>query len=308
MINKFNPNTIKQLKYYVYVLTYKENNKEVVFYVGKGKANRVFSHFNYLSKMDVNQILNNKEIVLTDKQKTIINSNQIYSYIINGELTENEALSAESQLISLLKRFDSFELTNIVNGHKPFGIYDTRYVDGKYSKQIDLFDFSKKNKVNILAFKVNDYYYYESINKDSRCVLEGMWKLNIDRANKADIVIGVHNSIIFGVYKMVKGSAIKINNKFKDQRELDDFAEFSKYRGKRITGEDYEWLVKNKRALIKLDILIPPISNNFIFNSKIDESSKEYKIAKKIIGKRIDIKDQKFNSQNPVKYFYWINK
>lgn len=71
-MNKFNQATVEKLKYYVYALTYlDDNNKEIVFYIGKGKANRIFSHFKEAQwALDQTKLLSDKEVSLTQKQKT----------------------------------------------------------------------------------------------------------------------------------------------------------------------------------------------------------------------------------------------
>ena len=42
-LSKFNSDVIQSLKYYVYLLS--DPQTEEIFYVGKGKGNRVFQHF-----------------------------------------------------------------------------------------------------------------------------------------------------------------------------------------------------------------------------------------------------------------------
>ena len=49
-MKKFSPDIIKKLKWYVYLLS--DPNSEEIFYVGKGKGNRVFDHFNNLNGKD----------------------------------------------------------------------------------------------------------------------------------------------------------------------------------------------------------------------------------------------------------------
>ena len=42
MINKFSPNTIEKIGYYVYIFSDPDTHQP--FYVGQGQGNRVFSH------------------------------------------------------------------------------------------------------------------------------------------------------------------------------------------------------------------------------------------------------------------------
>ena len=64
---------LKKLKWYVYLLS--DPNTNEVFYVGKGKGNRVFDHFKNLKKNDpksqkIKEILN--EIGCTRKIKASV--------------------------------------------------------------------------------------------------------------------------------------------------------------------------------------------------------------------------------------------
>jgi len=99
--------TIEKLGYYVYVLIDPRDKK--VFYVGKGKGNRVNQHL--LGALDENS----QE---TDKIKRIREIQgqglQVGLDIIRHELTEKESFEVESALIDLLSLEN---LTNIQNGH-----------------------------------------------------------------------------------------------------------------------------------------------------------------------------------------------
>jgi len=58
MITKFTQNQIEFLKYYVYI--YKDPSSDEIFYVGKGKGNRVFNHLS--DKVDSEKVSRINEI------------------------------------------------------------------------------------------------------------------------------------------------------------------------------------------------------------------------------------------------------
>lgn len=99
--------TIEKLGYYVYVLIDPRDNK--IFYVGKGKGNRVNQHL--LGALDENSQETEKIKRIRDIQGQGL---QVGLDIIRHELTEKEAFEVESALIDLLGLEN---LTNIQNGH-----------------------------------------------------------------------------------------------------------------------------------------------------------------------------------------------
>lgn len=125
-MSKLKNDVQKQLKYYVYVLVNPDDNK--IFYVGKGKHDRIFQH-----TKEVERIKELDTDSLSEKQKKIYDiihkEKQPLMYIIRYNLDEHEAFLIESVLIELLndKRFNLPQhkndevvaelLTNIQGGH-----------------------------------------------------------------------------------------------------------------------------------------------------------------------------------------------
>ncbi len=108
MTNLFlSQSTIEKLGYYVYVLIDPRDKK--VFYVGKGKGNRVNQHL--LGALDGNSQETEKIKRIREIQGQGL---QVGLDIIRHELTEKESFEVESSLIDLLSLEN---LTNIQNGH-----------------------------------------------------------------------------------------------------------------------------------------------------------------------------------------------
>lgn len=116
-ITEFTQDVIDFLGDYVYCLTvkYPGEERERVFYIGKGKGNRVFEH-----EKNNDTDFTKKGFFITDIKEQ---KGKIKKYIIQccmkrtGEISESEiALLTESALINFAKLQD-VELTNTADGH-----------------------------------------------------------------------------------------------------------------------------------------------------------------------------------------------
>ncbi|MGM0597692.1 MAG: LEM-3-like GIY-YIG domain-containing protein [Myxococcota bacterium] len=97
---RFTPAEIKNLKFYVYELIDPKTNK--VFYVGKGRANRVYTHLKKAINGDPSDKGFKIREILKTGQKPKLN-------IVKQGLTEEEAYSFERKLI------DEYGLENLTN-------------------------------------------------------------------------------------------------------------------------------------------------------------------------------------------------
>lgn len=300
-MKKFNNKVIKELKYYVYALTYKDEDEDIIFYIGKGKGNRVFEHFKQADKLklDANSLKN-----LTNKIEFIKNK-RTNAFIINAGLTEKDAFLIESTLISTMKMFKKQTLTNIVSGHHSFTPCNVNIIPQRYSTPINLEEFCLKNKVKILTLKSTEESYYSALDKDFRSVLEGMWKLNKDKMEEVDYVLGVLKGTIYAVYKYIKGSYKKINVSW-TQDDLDHWntthisigrPEHYYYENDNNVSE----LEKQGRGVMKLSPVSIPESQKVSIGFGISEN--EIKIGNQLINKTIA--DKKFEKLQRGSRFYF---
>ncbi|HKL40533.1 MAG TPA: hypothetical protein VJ894_07635, partial [Cryomorphaceae bacterium] len=104
--SKFSASVIESLGYYVYLLV--DSREGEIFYVGKGKANRVFSHVN-------DALYSEYESDKLDQIREIHDEGQkVVPLILRHGLTEEEAILVESVVLDL-PMMDS--LKNKAAGH-----------------------------------------------------------------------------------------------------------------------------------------------------------------------------------------------
>ena len=88
-------------QFYVYALVAPGREKGETFYIGKGKGRRRFAHFQHHSLAIINY-----------KNRVLQKYTNCYSIILENNLSEEEALELEKELIALLRP----QLTNITEG------------------------------------------------------------------------------------------------------------------------------------------------------------------------------------------------
>ncbi|GAA5495001.1 hypothetical protein Rhal01_01170 [Rubritalea halochordaticola] len=176
----FSPEIINKLGYYVYRLIDPRNGE--TFYVGKGKGNRVFAHI----KGDIEEdSLNEKmsrirEIELADFR--------VAHVIHRHGMSESTALEVEGALI------DAYPgLTNVMGGHgnSNYGAMHAKEIIQRY--EAETVEFSHK----VLMINVNRTATEGSLYEATRFA----WRLNSNKASKADYIVAVQQGLIKGVFE-----------------------------------------------------------------------------------------------------------
>lgn len=224
-MDKFSEKSLIALgNFYVYGLIDPRNNQ--LFYIGKGKDNRVFEH----EKESINSIDSDKL-----KLKTILEIKnaglEVKKIIINSNLTEQEAFVAEASLINAFNYISDTRLTNIVSGHHSSEALSVEEFE-KINGAIPLQENDIKHK--ILVIKINQLYQKEMDEHSIYEVVRGIWRASIEKAKTVDYVFGVYNSLIIAVYKPTKWFICK---NAKDKLPRQDIVLDSKLE-KRIFFED----------------------------------------------------------------------
>lgn len=209
-LKRFTDATIKHLEehadrpYYVYCLRDPRNGE--IFYVGKGKRNRVFNHKEDAQKelkKDLFEKEKKKNLKL-DRIKDIINENlEVEGFIVSYDLDESQAYAAENALINLINLDENLQLTNIVSGHgsKSFKVED---FEARYGyepikvedintdelilavKVINAFDLDKNEDIRY----PKDIYARDENNLKLRTL--GIWPIGVDIVDKIKYIIGVN--------------------------------------------------------------------------------------------------------------------
>lgn len=195
----------EMLKYYVYCLVDPKDNK--IFYVGKGKDNRVFEHAR-------DAINSNDTNLKLDKIREIRNrenpdENHVKYYILRyGIENENVAYTIESTVIDLLT-YPLFNranmLTNIDSGHHQWdeGIKTIDELSQIYDCQkLKMEDI----KHNLLLVSLNQTYIQknaEGIYKRSdiyECTRK-YWTISLKNAKDVEYVLGIYKGIVRAVLR-----------------------------------------------------------------------------------------------------------
>ena len=193
-LNGFPPEVIGELGHYVYRLIDPRNGE--TFYVGKGVGNRIFSH--------INEVKNDSDLdELSDKLKTIReihNAGLDVIHVIHRHGMEKEtALAVEAALIDAYP-----SAANIMAGagSNDFGPMHAREIINKYmAEEIDF-------QHRVIMINVNKSKVERSLYDATRCA----WKLNVEKAQKADYVLAVTNGIVIGVFKPLKWMVTTASN------------------------------------------------------------------------------------------------
>lgn len=182
-INRFSSTLIQQLGYYVYLYINPLDNS--VFYVGKGKGNRVFEHLN--------------DTTLSPKTETIKKIHEAgqeprIEILVHGLHDEITALRIEAAVIDLLG-VDT--LTNIVRG------YESNIVGRMEIHQLAAIYDSQPITIEepAILIRINQFYRYGMRNDELYEVTRGVWKVG-ERRKNARYAFAVYQGIVREIYEI----------------------------------------------------------------------------------------------------------
>jgi hypothetical protein len=181
---KFTPSVVNALKYYVYI--YSHPITEEIFYVGKGKGNRVFAHLEDTKLSD--------KVLLLSELKELGLKPRI-EILIHGLESEETALKVEASIIDLL---ELNKLTNIQSGHHSakFGRMSIDQINSIYDKEeIEITEPS-------ILIRINKAFRYSMPPHELYDFTRGIWKVSLKTAEKAKYAFAIYEGIIQEVYEI----------------------------------------------------------------------------------------------------------
>ena len=188
----FSPYVCEQIGYYVYLLL----DGEDVFYVGKGKGNRVFDHARGAPLPIEGET---PESLKIQRIQSIRSADRgVDVLLVRHGLTEPEAFLVESVLIDLSSRPISSKLTNIAGGHRANTLgYMTA------AEVIQLYDAPpiELDDTPLIFLRIPRLWYRGIDPADLFEATRGWWLLNPRRAEQARYVMAVSRGVVREVYE-----------------------------------------------------------------------------------------------------------
>ena len=182
----FNPEVIEKIKSYVYL--YSDPDTEEIFYIGKGKGNRCFSHLHEELELDLesNKLQKIQQLKEQNKQPLI--------ELLRYGLTDNEASLVEASLIDFIGLEN---LTNKVRGlhSNSFGRLLVDDITLKYTaEEVEVND-------DIISITINQLYHSKISDEELYESTRGVWKVG-ERREKAEYAFAVFQGVVREVYNI----------------------------------------------------------------------------------------------------------
>ena len=186
MIQTFSPSVSRSLKHYVYIYSHPET--EEIFYVGKGKGNRVFAHLK--DKKDSKKVAYINDLKAKGLKPKI-------EILIHGLEDDNTALRVEASVIDLIGRSN---LTNKQGGFKS-GIYGRMTLDqataAYHKEQISVND-------PAILIRISRGFRYSLSPIELYDCTRGQWRMDPNKGRKAKYAFAIYEGIIQEVYTPVE--------------------------------------------------------------------------------------------------------
>jgi hypothetical protein len=176
---------IEQLGYYVYLYVNPIDNK--IFYVGKGKGNRVLTHLEDESESEKTKII--EQIRSQGLEPRI-------EFLVHGLTKESDALKIESAVIDII---GVSNLTNRVRG------YESNQVGRMPLNQILALYSSEQAEIDdpVILLRINRLYRYDISSEELYEATRGVWKVG-KRREKARYAFAVLYGLVREVYEIQK--------------------------------------------------------------------------------------------------------
>ena len=185
-MKRFSKEIKKALKYYVYLFSNPITGE--IFYVGKGKGDRVFSHLEDTNENE--KVKKIKEIRSQGREPKI-------EFLVHGVEDEVTIKKIEAAIIDLIGKN---KLTNKIGGYESsyFGRMDLNQIKARYTsdeanitEKVVLIKLSTTFRYNMEPFELYDY-------------TRGIWKVAENRRNEITHAFAVYDGIIQETYNVLQ--------------------------------------------------------------------------------------------------------
>lgn len=192
--------TIEKLSFYVYALIDPRSKK--VFYVGKGKGNRIYAHVEASELVDVKEV---------EKIKTIreirASGKEVKHVVVRHGLTEPEAFAVEAAIIDYIQGVQKHDLANLQDGHHNYEL-DLRTIEDieiQYEAPEAVFD------EPMILIRINRLYKPGMTPKEIYDATRTQWRVG-SRAFQMKYACAVYLGIIREVYEIHEWSPMEVIN------------------------------------------------------------------------------------------------
>lgn len=215
----FSEPIFEKLGYYVYFL--QDPRSGQAFYVGKGRANRIFNHLAGAAGTD-------KETDKLDKIREIINSgHSVRHWILRHGLTEQTAFEIEASLIDFIG-IDS--LSNFQTGRysSDYGLKTTDEISAMYSSK----ELSTSKRV--LLVNINKRYHREMTDEELYQATRESWVVGAERRKQVEYAIATYRGLTREVYEVHDWYPIEVDGKvrwgFRGSKASDEIRDELRYK------------------------------------------------------------------------------
>ena len=184
-MKKFSGEILKELKYYVYLISDPNGN---VLYVGKGKNNRVFQHFDKKNKSDIAIKIKNLE----EKGETAK-----IEFLVHGIEDENTVKKIEAGIIDLIG------VDNLLN--KQSGYESTNFGRMSYDQIVAKYSSKRKNITEkVVLIKLSETFSYNMDPMQMYDYTRGIWRISEERRNTTKYAFTIYDGIVQETYKILE--------------------------------------------------------------------------------------------------------
>jgi hypothetical protein len=210
-MNKLLPGVAEKLGYYVYAYSDPFDGK--IFYVGKGKGNRVLAHLD--DESENKKVEKIRNIRSRGKEPKI-------EIVVHGLKSEIDAFRIESVVIGII---GIQSLTNVVHGYENdiIGRIPLAEIIALYAGEP-----AEITEPSILI-RINRLYRYDMVDEEIYEATRGKWKIG-SRRNKAKYAFAIFRGIIREIYlieKWLPSGAMPYNTGVQKNRHIPGRWEFA---------------------------------------------------------------------------------